>query len=363
MRTLRLTLVAALVAGCHFDKLFNTTPGGSHAPPPGSGSPRLAFTVQPTDAMKDSIIKPPVQVTVFDSAGNVVTSFTGDVILAISKDPGVIKARLSGRSQVVAPASAGVATFSDLSIDQLGTGFTLLATIDAGSISKESGPFNITAVPSPGAGSARTLTFTQQPQATAAGTAIPPVQVVALDSAGHTATSFTGPITVSLSANPGGDTLSPRTINAVNGLATFSNLRIDKAAPGYMLVATANGLPNAPSIAFTVVPGTASQLVFTVPPNNTRAGATIPPVQVTAYDAVGNQATNFIGSVVVAIGNNGGLLVPGRLSGGGPVGAVNGIATFSNLSIDVAGNGYTLIATIIGGSVTKESTPFNITVL
>jgi hypothetical protein len=311
--------------------------------------------------MKDSIIKPPVQVTVFDSAGNVVTSFTGDVTLAISKDPGVVKARLSGRSQ--AAASAGVATFSDLSIDQLGNGFTLLATIDAGSISKESASFDITAVPSPGAGSARTLTFTQQPQATAAGTAIPPVQVVALDSAGHTATSFTGPITVSLSANPGGDTLSPRTVNAVNGLATFSNLRIDKAAPGYMLVATANGLPNAPSIAFTVVPGTASQLVFTVPPSNTRAGATIQPVQVTAYDAVGNQATNFVGSLLVTIGNNGGLLFKGTLSGGGPVAAVNGIATFSNLSIDAAGNGYTLIVTIVAGSVSKESPSFNITVL
>jgi len=362
MRILRLTLVSALVAGCHFDKLFNSTPGGSQAPPPGSGSPRLAFTVQPTDAMKDSIIKPAVQVTVFDSAGNVVTSFSGDVTLAIAKDPGVIKARLSGRSQ--AAASAGVATFSDLSIDQLGNGFTLLATIDAGSISKESAPFNITAVPSPGPGSPRTLSFTQQPQGTAAGTAIPPVQVVVLDSAGRTVTSFAGPISISLGYNPGGDTLSSRTVNAVNGLATFSNLRIDKAAPGYTLVATATGLPNVTSMAFTIVPGTATQLVFTVAPSNTAAKATIqPPVQVTAYDAVGNQATNFVGSVLVTIGHNGGLLVPGALSGGGPVAAVSGVATFANLSIDAAGNGYTLIATIVASSVSKESAPFNITVL
>src|SRR2546422_586142 len=77
MKTLRVALVAALVAGCHFDKLFNSAPGGSHAPPPGSSSTRLAFTAPPTDAMKDSIIQPPVQVTVFDSAGNVVTSVTG----------------------------------------------------------------------------------------------------------------------------------------------------------------------------------------------------------------------------------------------------------------------------------------------
>ena len=360
MKTLRLTLVAALVVGCHFDKLFTSTPGGSHAPPPGSASIRIAFTVQPTDAMKDSIIKPPVQVTVFDSAGSVVTSFTGDVTLAIAKDPGVLKARLSGRSQ--ASASAGVATFSDLSIDQIGNGFTLLATIQAGSVSKESTPFNITAVPGPGPGTARTLTFVQQPQPTTAGMAIPPVQVAALDSAGRTVTTFTGPITVSLDANPGGDPLSPQTVNAVNGLATFANLRIDKAAPGYRLVAAANGLPNVSSTTFTIVPGAVTQLVFTVQPSNTRAGAMIqPPVQVTAYDAVGNQATNFTGSVVVAIGHNGGLLFPGTLSGNPSVPAVNGVATFSNLSIDVAGTGYTLTATT--GAVVIESGSFNVAVL
>ena len=118
MKTLRVALVAALVAGCHFDKLFNSAPGGSHAPPPGSGSTRLAFTVPPSDAVKDSIIQPPVQVTVFDSAGNVVTSFTGDVTLALGKDPSVPSARLSGRSQ--AATSAGVATFPDLSIEKAG---------------------------------------------------------------------------------------------------------------------------------------------------------------------------------------------------------------------------------------------------
>src|SRR2546427_7626130 len=241
MKTLRVALVAALVAGCHFDKLFNSAPGGSHAPPPGSSSTRLAFTAPPTDAMKDSIIQPPVQVTVFDSAGNVMTSFTGDVTLALGKDPSVPKARLSGRSQ--AAASGGVATFPDLSIDQIDDGYTLVATIGGGEVSQESTPFNITAVPSPGPGSARTLSFTQQPQTTAAGTAIPPVQVAALDSAGSMVTTFTGPITVSLLANPGGDPLAPQTVNAVNGLATFSNLRIDKAASGYSLVATASGLP------------------------------------------------------------------------------------------------------------------------
>ncbi len=50
--------------------------------------------------MTDSIITPPVQVTVFDAAGNVVTTFTGNVTLAIGNDPGVLKARLSGGAVV-----------------------------------------------------------------------------------------------------------------------------------------------------------------------------------------------------------------------------------------------------------------------
>jgi len=32
MKTLRVVLVVALGAGCHFDKLFNSAPGSSHAP-------------------------------------------------------------------------------------------------------------------------------------------------------------------------------------------------------------------------------------------------------------------------------------------------------------------------------------------
>src|SRR5437764_11803978 len=130
-----------------------------------------------------------------------------------------------------------------LSIYQIGDEYTLVATIGGGEVSQESTPFNITAVPTPGPGSARTLSFTQQAQTTAAGSAIPPVQVAAFDSAGHRVTTFTGPITVSLGANPRGDPLAPQTVNAVNGLATFSNLRIDKAADGFSMVATTSDLP------------------------------------------------------------------------------------------------------------------------
>jgi hypothetical protein len=101
-------------------------------------------------------------------------------------------------------------------------------------------------------------------------------------------------------------------------------------------------------------------LAFTVQPSTTLPRTTIqPPVKVTALDASGNPAASFNGPVTIAIANNGGAVQPGTLSGTTTVTAVNGVATFSDLSIDQAGNGYTLQAAASGltGAV---SAPFDI---
>jgi hypothetical protein len=101
-------------------------------------------------------------------------------------------------------------------------------------------------------------------------------------------------------------------------------------------------------------------LAFTVQPSTTLPLMAIQPaVQVTALDAGGNPVTSFNGSVTIAIGHNGGTVLPGTLSGTTTVTAVNGVATFSNLSIDQLGDGYTLVvsaANVFGA----ESAPFNI---
>ena len=104
----------------------------------------------------------------------------------------------------------------------------------------------------------------------------------------------------------------------------------------------------------------ATQLAFTVQPSTTLPLMTIhPAVQVTALDAAGTPATSYNGAVTIAIGNNGGLLMPGTLSGTKTVTAVNGVATFSDLSIDQLGNGYTL-KVAASGFTGAESKPFNI---
>src|SRR5207253_2607549 len=138
------------------------------------------------------------------------------------------------------------------------------------------------------------------------------------------------------------------------GVATFTGLSIDKVGTGYTLSATGAG--SATSTAFNITAGTATQLVFSVQPSSTTAGATITPaVQVTALDASNNTATGFTGNVTVAIGTNPGS---GTLAGTATVAASAGVATFANLSIDKTGTGYTLTAT---GAGSATSSAFNIT--
>ena len=101
-------------------------------------------------------------------------------------------------------------------------------------------------------------------------------------------------------------------------------------------------------------------LAFSVQPSTTLPLVAIrPPVQVTVLDAQGNQATTFNGPVTITIGRNGGILMPGKLSGTVTVSAVDGVAVFSDLSIDQLGNGYTLNASAVSVSG-AESARFNI---
>src|SRR4029077_4250760 len=160
---------------------------------------------------------------------------------------------------------------------------------------------------------------------TVAGASITPaLQVAAQDALGNTDPTFTANVTVALGANPGGGTLSgTATVAAVNGVATFPGLSIDKVGAGYTLAASGGSVAAATSSAFTITPGSAVRLVFTVQPTSTTSGAAITPaVQVTAQDAQGNTAAGFTGNVTVAIGANPGS---GTLSGTTTVAAASGL--------------------------------------
>src|SRR4029077_7257993 len=147
-------------------------------------------------------------------------------------------------------------------------------------------------------------------------------------------------------------------VNAVSGVATFSTLSINKAGTGYTLGASASGLTPFTSSAFNVTAGTATKLAFTVQPSNVTAGISIAPaVQVSIEDALGNLATTATNQITIAIGTNPSA---GTLSGTAQVNAVAGVATFSTLSINNAGTGYTLGASA-GGLTSATSSGFNVT--
>jgi hypothetical protein len=108
------------------------------------------------------------------------------------------------------------------------------------------------------------LAFTVQPATTVAGRPIAPaVRVTARDALGNISPLFAGTVTVRLGANPGGSTLGGSiTATALNGVATFHDLRVDRAGSGYVLTASTDGLASATSAPFDVVPPTADVMYF-----------------------------------------------------------------------------------------------------
>jgi hypothetical protein len=209
-------------------------------------------------------------------------------------------------------------------------------------------------------GAAAKLGFVQQPSNAAAGASITPAVTVAIqDANGNVVTTATDNVTLAIGTNPSSGTLSgTATVAAVNGVATFSDLSINKVGTGYTLGASSGSLTTATSTGFDITPGAAAKLAFTVQPSNVVASATIAPaVQVSILDTFDNLVTSATDNVTVAIGNN---PSSGTLSGTTTVAAVNGVATFSNLSINLVGTGYTLAAS--SGSLTgATSSAFNVT--
>src|SRR5437762_462372 len=343
MRTLYPVALATLVVSCRLDKLLNG--GGGNGPPSEAAPARVAFSSSLGNARAGQPISPPVQVTVQDSAGRVTLRDTM-VTLSLAANPSGDSLR--GKKQV--RSVNGVATFADLRLDKADSGYTLTAA--APNLHPDtSAAFSV--MPAP----ATQLLFTTQPSATMQDSAMKAVQVTAYDSLGNKATNFAGSIQLRIGTDGSISkkaTLSGAVAQAVAGVATFPNLRIDSVGTGYTLTAAfGSAAPVDTSVPFDIIPGPPppppppTHLGFTQQPSQTtEAGATItPPVQVAALDASDHVVPGFTGAIGLALepASNG-----GTLSGGTPINAVNGIATFPSLSVDKAGTGYTLRATASG---------------
>jgi hypothetical protein len=180
------------------------------------------------------------------------------------------------------------------------------------------------------------------------------VTVTALDSGGNVVSGYGG--TVHFTSTDAGATLPPDA-TLTNGVGTFS---VTLVSAGSQTVTATDTSRSAITGHTTVTVGAdaASKLVFGQQPTSTSVGAAITPaVTVRVLDQYGNLVTSDNSDVVtVAIGTN-----PGNatLNGTTSVTVSGGVATFGNLSISAAGNGYTLTAG--SGSLTgATSANFNV---
>ena len=102
------------------------------------------------------------------------------------------------------------------------------------------------------------LTMQVQPTDVVINTPITPAIVIAIQTAtGTTKTTSSAVVTLALTqgAGPNG-ALATGTVTstAVNGIATFNNVRVNTAGAGFKLTATSSGLAAATTSAFTVNP-------------------------------------------------------------------------------------------------------------
>ena len=202
---------------------------------------KLGFTQQPGGGTGGVVWVTQPKVAVQDALDNTVTTSSASVTLAITGGTGTSGAVLTCTANPKA-AAAGVVTFAGCKIDLYGSGYTLTATA-AGLTNTTSNTFDVVVGP------ATKVVYTQPPTAVVAGSVISPAVVATIeDAGGNTVTSSSAAVTIAISTNPGGGTLSGTvSVNASSGVATFADLSIDKSAAGYKLTASSAGLTSAVS--------------------------------------------------------------------------------------------------------------------
>jgi hypothetical protein len=189
---------------------------------PGAAT-KLAFVQQPAAAQATVAIAPAVTVAVEDTFANVVTSDTRTITVSLASN--LTSGTLSGTLSQT--ASAGVASFGDLSVDKVGS--YALGASGGGLTGPSSSSFSITP------GQATQLVFTTQPSSTAThGVALGQQPAVSVeDASGNVVTTDnTTVVTLGLAGGELGAKLTCTTVppQVTSGVATFAGCSIDLAS-------------------------------------------------------------------------------------------------------------------------------------
>ncbi len=282
-----------------------------------------------------------------DSSGNLVSSFNGTVTVALASNTW---AALGGTLSV--QASGGVATFSGLTLNKAGSGYTLAVT------SAGIGEAITSAITVTPAAPSQVVIGRQPPASVTAGSAFF-MQAAIEDPFGNVVTSASNTVTLALANNPGGSTLGGTlSVTPSGGVVTFSGLTLKKAGSGYTFQASSSGLSSATTSAMTVTPAAATQVVITKQPPSSVVVNSGFGLQASVEDAYGNVVTSASNTVKMVLASNpSGSKLGGTLS----VKASNGVAAFSGLTLNKVGSGYTLQVSSsgLGGATTSAITVTN----
>ncbi len=270
-----------------------------------------------------------------DNSGNLLSSFDGTVSVAIATNPG--GATLGGT--LTTTASNGVATFAGLTMNKAASGYTLV--VSAGGLgSGFTNSFTITPA------AAAQLVITSQPPASVTAGGGFGFEASLEDAYGNVETGDNSDIVAqALASGPGGATLGGTLSATVSeGMATLSGLTLTKAGTGYTL-GVSTGTFSATSIALTVIPAAAKELVITQPPPASVVVNSGFGLLASVEDEYGNVVTTATSTVKVALDSS---PAGAKLGGTVSVKASKGVATFSGLTLNKVGTGYTLQVTSSG---------------
>lgn len=211
-----------------------------HGPPA-----QLVFLTQPDAAVAGQPL-PPLRVQLRDVGGNLVTSANGPVTITIATGP--LGASIAGTNAV--DLVSGEASLSDLRLPRAGTGYTLSASLVGNAAVRSPITRVFTTVPA----AASELAFLTEPTASIAGSPIAPaVRVAIFDAFGNVVSTANTPIALDFAVSPAGtQLLGTTTVTPTAGIATFRDIRVDRASAAIRLRASAPGLTGGISAIFTV---------------------------------------------------------------------------------------------------------------
>ena len=200
--------------------------------------------------------------------------------------------------------------------------------------------------------------ITTEPSGAVNGVALTTQPVIRVtDASGNTVT--TSKVSVVASIASGSGTLNgTKTVAAVGGVATFTDLVLSGTPGNFTLRFTPTSLTAATSSSFPLSVGAASMAMITTQPADAFNGiefSTQPVVKIT--DAGGNTITSSTANVFASIASG-----SGTLGGTTAINAVAGVANFTNLKITGTG-GHTLRFTPAGGLTAATSNTLNVAVL